>query len=56
MSTRLEHKTALAIGPTSNIGRAIATAFATEGAHVIVSGCSPTAAQAAQPRRLDATR
>jgi NAD(P)-dependent dehydrogenase (short-subunit alcohol dehydrogenase family) len=27
MSTRLEHKTALATGATSNIGRAIATAF-----------------------------
>jgi NAD(P)-dependent dehydrogenase (short-subunit alcohol dehydrogenase family) len=38
MSTRLEHKTALVTGATSNIGRAIATAFAAEGAHVIVSG------------------
>lgn len=36
MSTRLEHKTALVTGATSNIGRAIA--FAAEGAHVIVSG------------------
>jgi NAD(P)-dependent dehydrogenase (short-subunit alcohol dehydrogenase family) len=41
MSTRLEHKTALVTGATSNIGRAIATAFAAEGAHVIVSGRSP---------------
>ena len=40
MSTRLEHKTALVTGATSNIGRAIATAFASEGAHVIVSGRS----------------
>src|SRR5437763_2126690 len=40
MSTRLEHKTALVTGATSNIGRAIATAFAAEGAHVIVSGRS----------------
>ena len=40
MSTRLEHKTALVSGATSNIGRAIATAFAAEGAHVIVSGRS----------------
>ena len=40
MSTRLENKTALATGATSNIGRAIATAFAAEGAHVIVSGRS----------------
>ena len=40
MSGRLEHKTALVTGATSNIGRAIATAFAAEGAHVIVSGRS----------------
>src|SRR3954453_6044350 len=40
MGTRLEHKTALVTGATSNIGRAIATAFAAEGAHVIVSGRS----------------
>jgi NAD(P)-dependent dehydrogenase (short-subunit alcohol dehydrogenase family) len=41
MSTRLEDKTALVTGATSNIGRAIATAFAAEGAHVVVSGRSP---------------
>jgi NAD(P)-dependent dehydrogenase (short-subunit alcohol dehydrogenase family) len=41
MSTRLEHKTALVTGATSNIGRAIATAFAAEGAHVIVTGRNP---------------
>jgi len=40
MGTRLEHKTALVTGATSNIGRAIATAFAREGAHVVVSGRS----------------
>jgi NAD(P)-dependent dehydrogenase (short-subunit alcohol dehydrogenase family) len=40
MTTRLEHKTALVTGATSNIGRAIATAFAAEGAHVAVSGRS----------------
>jgi NAD(P)-dependent dehydrogenase (short-subunit alcohol dehydrogenase family) len=38
VSTRLEHKAALVTGATSNIGRAIATAFAAEGAHVAVSG------------------
>ncbi|MFZ4268953.1 SDR family NAD(P)-dependent oxidoreductase [Streptomyces arboris] len=38
MGGRLEGKTALVTGSTSNIGRAIATAFAAEGAHVIVSG------------------
>ena len=40
MSTRLEYKTALVTGATSNIGRAIATAFAAAGAHVAVSGRS----------------
>ena len=40
MSTRLAQKTALVTGATSNIGRAIAAAFAAEGAHVIVSGRS----------------
>jgi NAD(P)-dependent dehydrogenase (short-subunit alcohol dehydrogenase family) len=40
MSGRLEHKTALVTGATSNIGRAIATAFAAEGAYVVVSGRS----------------
>ena len=38
--TRLEHKTALVTGATSNIGRAIAIEFAAEGAHVVVSGRS----------------
>jgi NAD(P)-dependent dehydrogenase (short-subunit alcohol dehydrogenase family) len=35
---RLQEKTALVTGATSNIGRAIAVAFAREGAHVVVSG------------------
>jgi NAD(P)-dependent dehydrogenase (short-subunit alcohol dehydrogenase family) len=38
MGTRLQGKTALITGSTSNIGRAIALAFAVEGAHVVVSG------------------
>ena len=40
MSIRLQHKTALVTGATSNIGRAIAVAYAAEGAHVVVSGRS----------------
>jgi NAD(P)-dependent dehydrogenase (short-subunit alcohol dehydrogenase family) len=40
MGTRLENKTALVTGATSNIGRAIAINFAAEGAHVVVSGRS----------------
>jgi NAD(P)-dependent dehydrogenase (short-subunit alcohol dehydrogenase family) len=40
MGTRLQHKSALVTGATSNIGRAIAMAFAAEGAHVAVSGRS----------------
>ncbi|MFE2743496.1 SDR family NAD(P)-dependent oxidoreductase [Streptomyces scopuliridis] len=40
MSMRLEGKTALVTGATSNIGRAIAEAFAAEGAYVVVSGRS----------------
>ena len=38
MGTRLAGKTALVTGATSNIGRAIATTYAAEGAHVVVSG------------------
>jgi NAD(P)-dependent dehydrogenase (short-subunit alcohol dehydrogenase family) len=40
MKKRLEGKTALVTGATSNIGRAIAVAFGDEGAHVVVSGRS----------------
>jgi NAD(P)-dependent dehydrogenase (short-subunit alcohol dehydrogenase family) len=40
MGMRLEGKTALVTGATSNIGRAIAIAFGAEGAHVVVSGRS----------------
>jgi NAD(P)-dependent dehydrogenase (short-subunit alcohol dehydrogenase family) len=38
MGARLQGKTALVTGSTSNIGASIATAFAAEGAHVVVSG------------------
>ena len=38
MGSRLEGKTALITGSTGNIGAAIATAFAAEGAHVVISG------------------
>src|SRR5713101_8510901 len=40
MGSCLLNKTALVTGATSNIGRAIATSFAAEGAHVVVSGRS----------------
>jgi NAD(P)-dependent dehydrogenase (short-subunit alcohol dehydrogenase family) len=40
MSARLQGKRVLITGATSNIGRAIATAFGAEGAHVVVSGRS----------------
>jgi NAD(P)-dependent dehydrogenase (short-subunit alcohol dehydrogenase family) len=40
MGARLEGKTALVTGATSNIGRAIALAFGAQGAHVVVSGRS----------------
>lgn len=40
MGERMQGKTALVTGATSNIGRAIAIAFAAEGANVVVSGRS----------------
>jgi NAD(P)-dependent dehydrogenase (short-subunit alcohol dehydrogenase family) len=41
MVQTLEGKTALVTGATSNIGRAIAVAFAQEGARVVISGRDP---------------
>ncbi|OHV45326.1 SDR family oxidoreductase [Pseudofrankia sp. BMG5.36] len=50
MSQRLEHRTALVTGSTSNIGRSIAVAFGAEGAHVIVSGRDDTRGKAVVAR------
>jgi NAD(P)-dependent dehydrogenase (short-subunit alcohol dehydrogenase family) len=47
MTHRLEGRTALITGSTSNIGRAIAAAFAAEGAFVVVSGRDDTRGHAA---------
>ena len=43
---RLAGKTALVTGATSNIGRAIAVAFAAQGAHVLVAGRNETRGKA----------
>ena len=54
MTRRLENKTALVTGSTSNIGREVAVAFGGEGAHVIVSGRDDARGQAVVARIRDA--
>ena len=54
MTRRLENKTALVTGSTSNIGQEVAIAFGGEGAHVIVSGRDDMRGQAVVARIRDA--
>ena len=54
MTRRLENKTALVTGSTSNIGREIAVAFGGAGAHVIVSGRDDARGEAVVARIRDA--
>src|ERR1700677_4890838 len=54
MTRRLDNKTALVTGSTSNIGRQIAVAFGCEGAHVIVSGRDDARGQSVVTRIRDA--
>ena len=54
MAQRLQGKTALITGSTSNIGRAIALAFGAEGAHVVVSGRDDARGAAVAARIRDA--
>jgi NAD(P)-dependent dehydrogenase (short-subunit alcohol dehydrogenase family) len=54
MTRRLENKTALVTGSTSNIGQEIAVAFGREGAHVIASGRGDARGHAVVARIRDA--
>src|SRR5260370_14305828 len=54
MTRRLENKTALVTGSTSNIGREVAVAFGGAGAHVIASGRGDARGQAVVARIRDA--
>jgi NAD(P)-dependent dehydrogenase (short-subunit alcohol dehydrogenase family) len=54
MALLLHGKTALVTGSTSNIGAAIAMAFAAEGAHVVVSGRDESRGRAIETRIRDA--
>jgi NAD(P)-dependent dehydrogenase (short-subunit alcohol dehydrogenase family) len=53
MTSRLAGRTALVTGSTSNIGRSIATALATAGAHVVLSGRDESRGRAAVASILD---
>jgi NAD(P)-dependent dehydrogenase (short-subunit alcohol dehydrogenase family) len=45
MNGRLDGRTALVTGSTSGLGRAVANAFAAEGAHVVLTGRNKTAGE-----------
>jgi NAD(P)-dependent dehydrogenase (short-subunit alcohol dehydrogenase family) len=54
MSGRLDGRTALVTGSTSGLGRAIAYAFAAEGAHVVLTGRNKAAGERALGELRDA--